>query len=44
MAEQAPRSIVNMVFILLLLVALAGAVALTWDMIQDAISGPGMLS
>ena len=41
MAEQGPRSLVNMVFVALLAVALIGALGLTYDMFQDALSGPG---
>jgi hypothetical protein len=41
MAAQSPRSLVNMVFIVLLLAALAGVGALAVDMVQNAMSGPG---
>ena len=41
MAEQSPRSLINIVFVLLLAAALVGAVALTLDMMQAAVSGPG---
>jgi hypothetical protein len=41
MAAQSPRSLINIVFILLLAAALVGAGALTVDMIQSAASGPG---
>jgi hypothetical protein len=41
MAGQSPRSLINIVFILLLAAALLGAGALTLDMVQSALSGPG---
>ena len=41
MADQAPRSIANMVFVLLLAIALAGFVWGTIDMARDALLGPG---
>jgi len=40
MAGQAPRSIINIVFILCLVGFLGVAGFLTWDMFQDALSGP----
>jgi hypothetical protein len=41
MAAQSSRSLTNIVFILLLAIALLGAGALTVDMFQSALSGPG---
>lgn len=41
MAAQSPRSLINIVFIVLLAAALVGAGALTVDMFQAALSGPG---
>jgi len=41
MAEQAPRSIANIVFSLLLAVAFAGAVWATIEMAGDVLLGPG---
>ena len=41
MAEQAPRSIANMVFSLLLALAFAGAIWATIEMARDALIGPG---
>jgi hypothetical protein len=41
MAAQSSRSLINIVFILLLAIALLGAGALTVDMLQGALSGPG---
>jgi hypothetical protein len=41
MADQAPRSITNMVFILLLALAFAGFLLGAFDMVRDAMLGPG---
>jgi hypothetical protein len=41
MAAQSPRSLINIVFMLLLAAALVGAGILTLDMFQSALSGPG---
>jgi hypothetical protein len=41
MAAQASRSVINMIFILLLTAAFLVAAGLTWDMLQDALTGPG---
>lgn len=41
MAEQGPRSIANIVFVLLLALALAGAGYLTYEMLGDAFVRPG---
>ena len=41
MTTMGPRSIANMVFIVLLAVALVGGVIASVDMIQMAMSGPG---
>ena len=41
MAEQAPRSIANMVFILLLALAFAGFLYGVGEMARDAMLGPG---
>ena len=41
MAGQAPRSIANIIFSLLLAVAFAGAVWATIEMARDALLGPG---
>jgi hypothetical protein len=38
MAETGPRSIANMVFVLILTVLFAGGVFFTWEMIRDAMS------
>ena len=40
MAEQAPRSVANMVFSLLLAIAFAGAVWATIEMARAALTGP----
>ena len=41
MAEQAPRSIANVVFSLLLAITFAGAVWATIEMGRDVLLGPG---
>ncbi|HUO11763.1 MAG TPA: hypothetical protein VMU37_03315 [Caulobacteraceae bacterium] len=41
MAEQSPRSLVNIVFIVLLLAALGVVGLLAVDMLQNAATGPG---
>ena len=41
MADQAPRSITNIAFILLLALALAGFLLGVVDMARDAMLGPG---
>ena len=41
MAEQSPRSIVNIVFVVLLAVVFAGACYGAYEMIADALTGPG---
>ncbi len=38
MAETGPRSIANLVFIVILTVLTAGGVFLTWEMIRDAMT------
>ena len=40
MAAQAPRSIANMVFVVLLALALAAFVMFTADMVNDVLVGP----
>ena len=40
MADQAPRSLTNMVFIALLLLAVVFGVFATWEMLQDAMVTP----
>lgn len=41
MTAMGPRSIVNMVFVVLLALLLAGALVFTADMLQAAMTGPG---
>ncbi|MFI4933121.1 MAG: hypothetical protein ACHP7N_00725 [Caulobacterales bacterium] len=41
MAEQSRRSLTNMVFIVLIALAILGAADLAWRMYNAALSGPG---